>query len=394
MASRKDPKGRALRQGESMRKDGRYRFSYTEDGKRKHVYSWKLEPIDRVPKGKQDCRSLREMEKEIKERLAKKAPVAKKNLTVYELAEQYTSIRRDVRMSTRKGYGTVLNRLEKDPFGQQRVEEIKTSDAKKWIAGLQAKGLSYSTIHTIRGVLNPAFQMLVEDDLLDKNPFNFALSSVIYNDTVQRNALSNEDEERFLDFVKNDKIYAKYYEGMYILFKTGLRISEFCGLTINDINFDEMTINIERQLLKFGYDFAIVPTKTSAGTRLLPMKEDVAECFRKIISNRINLPKKEPEIEGKSGFLYFNIHGNPYVEYKWAHVFQAAVKKYNKRFPDKLPPITPHICRHTYCSNMAKTGINPKALQYLMGHSEIAITMDTYTHLGFEDAKRELERVG
>lgn len=50
----------------------------------------------------------------------------------------------------------------------------------------------------------------------------------------------------------------------------------------------------------------------------------------------------------------------------------------------------PHVCRHTYCSNMAKSGMNPKTLQYLMGHSDIGVTLNTYTHLGAEDAKEEL----
>ena len=57
------------------------------------------------------------------------------------------------------------------------------------------------------------------------------------------------------------------------------------------------------------------------------------------------------------------------------------LEKYNKTYKEELPKITPHVCRHTYCSNMAKTGINPKTLQYLMGHSEISVTLDVYTHV-------------
>ena len=58
-----------------------------------------------------------------------------------------------------------------------------------------------------------------------------------------------------------------------------------------------------------------------------------------------------------------------------------------------LLEITPHVCRHTYCSNMAKSGMNPKTLQYLMGHSDIGVTLNTYTHLGLDDAREELERI-
>ena len=55
--------------------------------------------------------------------------------------------------------------------------------------------------------------------------------------------------------------------------------------------------------------------------------------------------------------------------------------------------ITPHVCRHTYCSNMAKSGMNPKTLHYLMGHSDISVTMNVYTHIGFDDAEEELKRM-
>ena len=59
-----------------------------------------------------------------------------------------------------------------------------------------------------------------------------------------------------------------------------------------------------------------------------------------------------------------------------------------------VPYLTrPHVCRHTYCSNMAKSGMNPKTLQYLMGHSDISVTMNVYTHIGFDDAEEELKRM-
>ena len=58
-----------------------------------------------------------------------------------------------------------------------------------------------------------------------------------------------------------------------------------------------------------------------------------------------------------------------------------------------MPNITPHVCRHTYCSIQARAGMYPKTLQYLMGHSDINVTMNTYTHLGLEDAVNEMNRM-
>ena len=83
----------------------------------------------------------------------------------------------------------------------------------------------------------------------------------------------------------------------------------------------------------------------------------------------------------------------PQVAMHWQHRFNHAVKRYNDIFKIQMPNITPHVCRHTYCSNMARARMNPKTLQYLMGHSDISVTINTYTHLGYEDAKDEMVRV-
>lgn len=85
--------------------------------------------------------------------------------------------------------------------------------------------------------------------------------------------------------------------------------------------------------------------------------------------------------------------GLPLVAMHWEHRFNHMVKRYNDIYRVQMPNITPHVCRHTYCSNMAKSGMNPKTLQYLMGHSDIGVTLNTYTHLGLEDAVDELKRV-
>ena len=77
----------------------------------------------------------------------------------------------------------------------------------------------------------------------------------------------------------------------------------------------------------------------------------------------------------------------------WEHSFNHMVKRYNDIYRVQMPNITPHVCRHTYCSNMAKSGMNPKTLQYLMGHSDISVTMNVYTHIGFDDAEEELKRM-
>ncbi|MGI5946916.1 MAG: tyrosine-type recombinase/integrase [Lachnospiraceae bacterium] len=390
---RRDARNRVLRRGESLRADGKYQFKYYVNGKPKFVYSWRLEPTDKLPQGKKPCLSLRELEKQIGYDLDNQLDPTGKNLTVIELVDRYLATKTGVKPNTKMNYNFVRNILLNEPFGEKKIGMVKTSDAKLFFIKLQENGRRYSTVKTVRGVLRPAFQMAVDDDVLVKNPFGFELAGVVVNDTVTREAITKDQMRKFLKFVRDDNVYCKYYEAFYILFHTGMRISEFCGLTIKDIDLENNIVTIDHQLLRTSkMEYIIQSTKTNAGTRKLPITEDVAYCFRAIIEDRPT-PKVEKFVDGYSGFLYLDKDGMPEVAMHWQHRFNHAVQRYNDIYRVQMPNITPHVCRHTYCSNMAKAGMNPKTLQYLMGHSDIGVTMNTYTHLGLEDAKDEMIRM-
>ena len=121
------------------------------------------------------------------------------------------------------------------------------------------------------------------------------------------------------------------------------------------------------------------------------MSEEVEAAFRAIIAKRVK-PKVEPMI-GYSGFLYLAKNNMPMVALHWEKYFQHILQKYNSIYKVQMPKVTPHVCRHTFCSKMAKRGMNPKSLQYIMGHSDISVTLNTYTHVKFEDAEAEMKRV-
>ena len=173
----------------------------------------------------------------------------------------------------------------------------------------------------------------------------------------------------------DDVCYCKYYEVVYILFHTGMRISEFCGLTLKDIDLENRTVNIDHQLQRTcDMRYIIEETKTESGKRKIPITEDVAQMFQAIIEDR-EPPKMEKMIDGYTGFLFYDDDGNPLVAMHWQHRFNRMVGRYNDIYRVQMSNITPHVCRHTYCSNMAKSGMKPKTLQYLMGHSDISVTV-------------------
>lgn len=394
MSERRDNKNRKLWTGESQDKDGRYVYKCTDAfGKRKALYSWRLTEADATPKGKRKDLSLREKEKLLQKEVSDGIVPDGGNMKVLELVKRYVSQKRGVRHNTEANYKFVINIIAKEPFGQKRIDKVKLSDAKAWLIKLQDDGRGYSSIHTIRGVVRPAFQMALDDDLIRRNPFEFQLSTVVVNDSVTREAITRKQERQFLDFIKNDKHFCRYYDGIYILFHTGLRISEFVGLTISDIDFENRRINVDHQLQrKRNMEYIIEETKTDAGVRQIPMMDDVYDCFQRIIANR-KKPKVEPMIDGKIGFLYLDKNEMPMVALHWEKYFQHIREKYNSIYKVQMPIITPHVCRHTFCSNMAKSGMNPKTLQYIMGHSDISVTLNTYTHVKFEDAEEEMKKV-
>ena len=392
---RRDNKNRILHNGEIQKADGRYRFKYQDNnGRTSYVYSWRLDKNDPTPKGKPRDLSLREKEKQIEQDLFNQVVPNGGNLTVIQLVEKYVSLKTGVRQTTVTGYKTVINVLKKEPFGRIRIDKVKTSDAKAWLIKLQKKdGRGYSSIHSIRGVLRPAFEMALNDDLIRKNPFAFELSSVVVNDSVTREAITRKQERDLLKFIKEDAHFCRYYDAIYILFNTGLRISEFCGLTIKDIDFKKMRINVERQLQRSSnMEYIIEKPKTESGTRFVPMTKEVADCFKNIISNREN-PKVEPMVDGIVGFLCLDKNDMPMVALHWEKYMQHIREKYNSIYKVQMPCVTPHVCRHTFCSKMAKSGMNPKTLQYIMGHADISVTLNTYTHVNFEDAQNEMERL-
>ena len=392
---RKDSKGRLLHNGEYQQSNGRYRLKYYDGyGNAKYLYSWRLDKNDKTPEGKVPGPSLREMEKELQAKQFDNVIADGGNLTVLEIVKRYTDTKIGVRESTRRGYQTTINFLEQDPFGAKRIDSIKISDAKLWLIGLQQKqGKGYSTIHTIRGILRPAFRMALDDDLIRRNPFDFELATVVVNDSVTREALTRAEERKYLEFVKKDKHFSRYYEGIYILFNTGLRISEFVGLTTKNIDFKHHKIIVNHQLIRtMDMRYVIEEPKTESGVREIPMTAEVEEAFRTIIKNR-KKPKTEPIVGGYCGFLFLDKNEKPMVALHWEKYFQHILEKYNSIYKVQMPKVTPHVCRHTFCSKMAKSGMNPKSLQYIMGHSDISVTLNTYTHVKFEDAEAEMKRV-
>lgn len=390
---RRDNKGRILRTGESQRTDGRYLYKYIDgSGTPQCVYAWKLVPTDKTPAGKRDKPSLRELEKEIQKDLADGIDSIGKKMTLCQLYAKQNASRSNVKKSTAVQREQLMEILKRDKLGNRSIDSIKPSDAKEWAVRMKENGYSYQTINNYKRSLKASFYIAIEDDYVRKNPFNYALNTVIEDDRKPREALTEEQEEKLLSFVEHDKTYQKHYDAILLLLKTGLRISEFCGLTVKDLDFENRIINVDHQLLKnkeVGY--YIETPKTKSGIRQVPMSDEACMIFQRVLKNR---RKPEPIIiDGYSDFVFLNQQGYPMTGANYTTTFGNIIKKYNKHHEDAFPNVTPHILRHTFCTRLANKNMNPKSLQYIMGHSNINITLNLYAHASIDGVKTELLRL-
>ena len=386
---RRDNKGRILRTGESQRADGRYMYKYVNRaGETKVVYSWKLVATDRVPKGKRDDLSLREKEREIQRDLEDGIDTKGKKMTLCELYAKKTAQRINVKKNTLAGRKYLMDALKQDKLGSRSIDSIKPSDAKEWAVRMKEKGYGFKTISNYKRSLKASFYMAIEDDYVRKKPFDFQLSEVIDDDSESRQALSEEQEEKMLSFLQYDTVYQKYYDDVLILLKTGLRISELCGLTVQDLDFENHTLNIDHQLLRNQEGYYIETPKTKCGIRKVPMSEEAGKAFQRVLKRKKT--GKGIVIDGYRNFLFLNQKGMPMTACYYTSTLRNIVKKYNKYHDEPLPKITPHILRHTFCTRLAQKNMNPKNLQYIMGHSSIMITLNLYAHASQTGANMEM----
>lgn len=387
---RTDSRGRILKTGESQRKDGRYAYKYVVNGKEQFIYSWRLNETDPLPKGKRPCEPLRQMEKQIKRDLDDGINSIGAKMTVCELYKEHIATKKaNVRESTQKGRNQLMKVLQYDKLGNMQIGKVTPKDATEWVKRMKEKGFAYQTINNYKRSLIAIFYTAIERDYVRKNPFIFKTSDVIENDTEEKIALTDKQAETLLQFLKTDCTYQKHFHAVTVLLNTGLRISELCGLTMNDIDFANGFISVNHQLIFDKGEYRTEKPKTDCGVRKVPMNESVSKALKDEINSRENV--QPVTVDGYTGFVFLNKKGLPMYGAAYSVDFGNMIKKYNKHHKQKLPKISPHTLRHTFCTNMANKNMPPKALQYIMGHKDITTTLGYYAHGSAESAKIAME---
>lgn len=381
---RKDHEGRLLQEGESQRKDLIYIYRWTNDLGKREVISAKT--LD----------ELRKKEKELKRHIS--LGISRSGISLNEQIEIYLETKTNLANSTLENYLYYFRHVIKPSrLGKMKVMDIKKSDILLFYRTLFNQEYTIGTLKILQKIIRPALQLACDDNIILKNPSDGCLNGYS-DDPEKRYALTYAEEREFLQRIKLSRYTQKQYPMYAVFLRTGLRIGELIGLTWNDVDMKKKEICINHQVLYRTYQgkvqFYATKPKTKAGNRIIPMTNEVYMLFSEQRKIWLSIKKAEDfEVDGYSNFVFISPTSGKCMNPQSIRKTITRIVKMNESREVQLPPISPHIFRHTAICRLAESGCDIKVLQYLMGHVDLRTTMRVYNHVNMDRVKHEMERL-
>ena len=323
--------------------------------------------------------------------------------TLVDIANQIRELKyktNSIRMSSYSRLGETIKIMERElPFANIPVQNVTRNMISNQVQKLT--DYSQSVITKVWQQLQGAYNEARIRDIVDKNPFElkgYIIKPKSVKKTKTIDALTIDEENRFL--AELEKGYDDYNIVFYIAVFTGMRISEILALEYKDIDLVNRKIYVRKTLSHANNKvFMENVTKTYAGMRDIPI---LNALYDKLV---------EFKKDKKRGFAFLN-NGNFYHASSFNARFQkicknADIRVYYKkiRVPGgrktkkvyecnaKKSKVNFHMLRHTFATRCIENGINPVVLQKILGHSDIKVTLNTYTSVFDEFKVSEFDKM-
>lgn len=396
---RKDNKNRILKDGEYQRPNGTYEYRWRDKRQKRHVIYAK------------SLTKLREKQKQILKDSLNGLSVNNK-ITVDDLYKKWKSLKRGLKDNTFKNYQYLYEYFVSNQIGSILITNLKKTDIRSFYNYLaEERHVKVSTIDSIHNVLHQVLQIAIDDEYITNNPSDNALKELKKartNGKKANKALTLNEQLLFEKFLETSSRYKGWYPVFITMLWTGLRVGEVTGLRWEDIDFENDTINVNHTLVYYdtrtqnGVTFAINTPKTKAGERLVPLLPRVKEALllEKERQTELDITCKS-KIDGYTNFIFLNRFGNVFHQGTLNKALKRIIRDCNFAILDgriksdtTLPNFSNHTLRHTFTTRMVETGTNMKAMQEILGHSDISTTMNIYAEATQELKEKEMIRLG
>lgn len=408
MASRRDNKGRILNKGEYQRSNGMYEYKHIEiDGKSRSVYSWRLNQIDKAPKGKHSEFCLRELIQQIERDKQDGINSSEaKRMTLNAFFEEYIENKVGLKQSTRTNYKYMYKKYVSESLGFKKISAIKYTDILKFYNSLITDGgFKPNSMEIIHTILHPIFTVAVRDGYIRTNPTDNVMAEIKKShnwEKPKRHALTVKQQSAFMTFLTEHEQYRHWLPLFKVFLGTGCRVGEIIGLRWKDCDFENNLISINHNLIYRQQDsgkceYHITTPKTKTGIRIIPMLSEVKAALLEEYEKQSKSGFNETVIDGYSGFIFKNRFGTVFSPHSINRVIARIISLHNEkeeekaqaenREPELLPHFSVHNLRHTFCTRFCENETNIKIIQEIMGHADITTTMDIYNEATLDKKK-------
>lgn len=378
----KDLKGKELGTGITQRKDGVYQGRYVDRwGKRKTIYN----------------SSVRELKKDLAEKIAGNINFTsiKQEITLDDWFKRWMEVYKDksIRPNTKREYTHIYYKNISPYLGERKINSLVKSDIQQLIDIAYDANYKYERQSKIKVILADMLERALEDDLIIKNPTKSV--KLRSEKEIEAKTLTLSEQETFFEYCKNT-----FYDNLFnVAVNTGLRPGELFALTLDDIDFEEKTINVNKTLVYQQYltdtrkEFHLEPPKTKQSYRKVPMNSICKEYLLKQIELKKIVSQKRPKEQ--NSYLFVSKFNTPLNSQMYSDAIKAIIKQINltRSFDDEFEIFSGHTLRHTFATRCIENGIQPKVVQTYLGHATLKMTMDLYVHVTDDKAAEDIEKI-
>lgn len=312
-------------------------------------------------------------------------------ITLGRQIERYLRCIRVAKQQTVLSYQTQYKIISNEKIMKKKVADLTSQMLMDWYEHMSVvEGYSFSTINVWHsGLIKPALAMASLSSVIGRNPADFQLTSIVPKRVNKGRELTDEEVQALLDYLNNSNdSAAKHNKGFIkLLLSTGMRVSEMCGVTVDDIDFKKRELHINKQLYrKYGY-YTLDTVKSGSGNRVIPLTDMAIEALHDILDE--NGPC-QATIQGYTGFILTNRNHMPSERNSLYSKYKNLCVTVDKLYGTDLSSSSLHSLRHTYCSRLIRAGVSVKTVQYVMGHANAATTLDIYTHVMQQSVNSEV----